>query len=289
MLLDTLALKAVEKSGKTLSEMGSHDVFDLLMDLKDRGLLNFDYESLTVGGVKQFNCPEHTMKHMVREMCRRVLGMNVVNEDMVREVAMRIKAVEDTAAVPAETEEFQYTNPYTGVLEPTIFITLSMATSVAFDAGAPYKAMGLTWAAGENGVSKQVNPGHYEKYDIESINVHGQVWTASLSPGAASSIFNTIDLLAASYGAIKMKNINIKQWTNDSLLDLHVGIYKVGATLIPVEIQASSTVVTAFEPRAADFSGEAWDTWAINNKMFGHINLSSGLVVSWSKGGGDWD
>ena len=78
MIFDTLALKAKIASEKELSEMGSHDVFTVLMDLKDKGLLNFDYEMLTDGHGKQMNCPSHKLKHMIREICR--LFFNQINQ-----------------------------------------------------------------------------------------------------------------------------------------------------------------------------------------------------------------
>ena len=283
MLLDTLALKAVERSGKTLSEIGSHDVFDLLIDLKEKGLLNFDYELITTGGQKKFNCPEHTLKHMVREMCRGILGMTVVNDDMVREVTMRLKYVEDNAVVPAETEEFQHIDGEDH--EPTMFITLSMPTSVAFDAGAPYKVMGMTWAAGDNGVSKQLDPTNYVKYDTGPI--FGTMWSASFSPGATSSIFNSISLMALDYAAYgHWKFVHIQHYTNYSLLDLRVGAGLNGGNFVTVESQEAATVVTNFAPRGADFGSLHWE---IEDVMFGHIGLANGLTISWSKGGGDWD
>ena len=108
MIFDTLALKAKVASEKELSEISSHDVFKVIMDLKDKGLLNTDYELLTDGHEKQINCPSHEMKHLIREICRKVLGMTTVNEDMVREVEIRLNYFDANAVLVPETEEFSY-------------------------------------------------------------------------------------------------------------------------------------------------------------------------------------
>lgn len=279
MIFDTIALKAQIASEKDLSEIGSHDVFTVLMDLKDKGLLNFDYEMLTDGHGRQINCPSHKMKHMIREICRKVLGMDTVNEDMVREVEMRLNVYADTAVVPAETEEFLSPSGY-----PTIFFTLSKATSELFDAGAPYRVLGTTWIAGENGVAKQVNPLSYGA-PVD----YGRLWTLSISPSAPSSIFNTFDLMALNYGSMKMKQVIIRKWATSSAAqtcDLVIGAASIGGNVSRATIRGSQTIITHNEPNAAAFNLDFMET---NNEMFGHVNFSNGLVVSWSKGGGDWD
>jgi hypothetical protein len=278
MIFDTLALKAKEASDKELSEITSHDVFNILIDLKDKGMLNFDYELLTSGSGKQFNCPIHTTKHFIREVCQKILGMKTVNEDMVREVEIRLKAYDDTDVVPLETEE------YISGHDPTIFFTLSMATSIAFDAGAPYRILGVDWVAGENGVSKQINPQRYENYVLNGIVA--RLWTNSISPGTTVSIFNSFDIMAGGYAGYTAKMLRIQQWTNSSLVDFSVFAVKVGDVTYRVTGHGTSTIVTDFAPHAADLN--LVDATMVG-EMFGHLNFTSGLVVSWSKGGGDWD
>ena len=90
MILDYLAL--LSKNADVNSELTTTDIFNTLVDLEQRGIIQFDYEILTIVNSNKtvISSSMHELKHFILEIIQKNLGIDKIQEEVSDELTYRL-------------------------------------------------------------------------------------------------------------------------------------------------------------------------------------------------------
>jgi hypothetical protein len=101
MIYDTIALLSDIKAGSD-KKATPDEVFDVMVDLKNRGLIHFDYEIVRRGENTYSNAEMSALKFFVQDVLEQNKGLDKVNEDVVADAVLRVAWAEEGYIAPED-------------------------------------------------------------------------------------------------------------------------------------------------------------------------------------------
>lgn len=94
MIIDTLAAMAATKSNTIDYNTSVEEIFNKLVELEQKGLINFEYEVITVRGQPILNAKINEWKYLIKGLLSRNIGIGQIQDAVLNELIVRIELYE---------------------------------------------------------------------------------------------------------------------------------------------------------------------------------------------------